>query len=88
MGDANPRIVRSNWNRKVTIRQGNYPEAYWKTKNSGQMQFWDGYTGEETIIVDEFYGWLTFDFMLDVKDDVPTCMHAELAITEDEQFSS
>lgn len=48
-----------------------YPGAYWKTKNSGQMQFWDGYSGEETIIVDEFYGWMSWDFMLRFTDRYP-----------------
>ena len=48
-----------------------WPGAYWKTKNSGTMQFWDGYAGEEVIIVDEFYGWLTFDFMLRFLDRYP-----------------
>ena len=72
-----------NWEMRILVLWGatgtgksrychdNYPEAYWKTKNSGQMQFWDGYTGEETIIVDEFYGWLTFDFMLRFIDRYP-----------------
>lgn len=49
----------------------NYPGAYWKTKNSGKQQFWDGYTGQEVIIVDEFYGWLSFDFMLRFTDRYP-----------------
>ncbi len=29
----------------------------------------------------------TITVSLDVKDDVPTCMHAEIAVTEDEQFN-
>jgi len=46
-------------------------KTYWKTKNSGSQQFWDGYSGEEVIVVDEFYGWLTFDFMLRFIDRYP-----------------
>ena len=49
----------------------NYPDAYWKSKNSGQQQFWDGYNGEETIVIDEFYGWFflgttSFDSQTDI----------------------
>jgi hypothetical protein len=45
--------------------------AFWKTKNSGQMQFWDGYNGEDTVIIDEFYGWLPYDFLLRLCDRYP-----------------
>jgi len=48
-----------------------YPGAYWKSKNSGQQQFWDGYLGEETIIIDEFYGWLAWDYLLRLLDRYP-----------------
>lgn len=49
----------------------NYPGAYWKTKSTSNAQFWDGYDGEETIIIDEFYGWFSFDFMLRLTDRYP-----------------
>ncbi|ALE29840.1 replication associated protein [Lake Sarah-associated circular virus-27] len=49
----------------------NYPSAFWKTKSGGSQQFWDGYDGESVIIVDEFYGWLPFDFMLRFLDRYP-----------------
>jgi len=48
-----------------------YPGAYWKSKNSGQQQFWDGYLGEDTIIIDEFYGWLAWDYLLRLLDRYP-----------------
>lgn len=51
--------------------QDEYPEAYWKSKNSGLQQFWDGYNGEETIIIDEFYGWLSWDYLLRLLDRYP-----------------
>lgn len=51
--------------------QDNYPGAYWKSKNSGQQQFWDGYNGEDTIIIDEFYGWLPWDYLLRLTDRYP-----------------
>lgn len=49
----------------------NYPNAYWKTKSNSNAQFWDGYNGEDTIIIDEFYGWLPFEFMLRLTDRYP-----------------
>jgi len=51
--------------------QENYPGAYWKSKNSGTQQFWDGYEGEQVIIIDEFYGWLSWDYLLRLTDRYP-----------------
>lgn len=48
-----------------------YPGAYWKSKNSGQQQFWDGYEGQEVIIIDEYYGWLSWDYLLRLTDRYP-----------------
>ena len=44
-----------------------YPDAYWKTRGN----WWDGYDGHEVVIIDEFYGWLPFDFMLRLCDRYP-----------------
>jgi len=49
----------------------NYPGGYWKSKNSGKQQFWDGYQGEDTVIIDEFYGWLPWDYLLRLTDRYP-----------------
>lgn len=49
----------------------NYPGAYWKSKNSGNQQFWDGYTGQEVIIIDEYYGWFSWDYLLRLTDRYP-----------------
>lgn len=45
----------------------NYPRAYWKSKN----QWWDGYEGQESVILDEFYGWLPWDTLLRLGDRYP-----------------
>lgn len=45
-----PGTGKSTW-----VRQ-NYPGAFWKSSTTGQ--WWDGYRGEETIVLDEFKGWL------------------------------
>jgi len=49
----------------------NYPEAYWKTRDPGNAQYWDGYDGEDTIVIDEFYGWFPWDFLLRLTDRYP-----------------
>jgi len=56
---------------KSRFCQDTYPDAYWKSKNSGTQQFWDGYLGEDVIIVDEFYGWLSWDYLLRLTDRYP-----------------
>ena len=45
----------------------NYPGAYWKQRSN----WWDGYMEHETVIIDEFYGWLPFDLLLRLCDRYP-----------------
>lgn len=45
----------------------NFPEAYWKQRSI----WWDGYTKQETVVLDEFYGWMPFDTLLRVCDRYP-----------------
>ena len=45
----------------------NYPDAYWKQRSI----WWDGYAKQETVIIDEFYGWMPFDTLLRVCDRYP-----------------
>lgn len=44
-----------------------YPDAYWKTRDL----WWDGYEAHETVIIDEFYGWIPFDLLLRMLDRYP-----------------
>jgi len=44
-----------------------YPEAYWKQRS----QWWDNYEAQETVVLDEFYGWLPFDTLLRLCDRYP-----------------
>jgi len=44
-----------------------YPGAYWKCHGN----WWDGYCGQETVVIDEFYGWLSYSFMLRLLDKYP-----------------
>lgn len=78
------RTGHRNWKTEVNILWGESgtgksrtcqekaPSAYWKTRD----EWWDAYDGEEDIIIDDFYGWLPYDFLLRLMDryplDVPT----------------
>lgn len=49
-----------------------FPDAYIVTKPNGNGTLWfDGYHGQETMIIDEFYGWIPYDFLLRLCDRYP-----------------
>lgn len=68
-----------NWKTNVHVLQGptgtgkskwamdEYPNAYWKQRSN----WWDGYVGQDTVVLDEFYGWLPFDLLLRLCDRYP-----------------
>nr|QKI29010.1 Rep [Kummerowia striata CRESS virus] len=47
--------------------RGRYPDAYWKPRST----WWDGYTGQKAVIIDEYYGWLPYDLLLRLGDSYP-----------------
>ncbi len=48
------------------------PDAYWvdAPKDSHQL-WWDGYDRHENVVLDEFYGWLPWSFLLRLLDCYP-----------------
>lgn len=52
---------------KTKYIQAKYPGAYWKAPDA----WWDGYTGQATVILDEFYGYLPYSQMLRIADGTP-----------------
>lgn len=44
-----------------------YPNAYWKPRSN----WWCGYTGQKVVIIDDFYGWLSWDLLLRLCDRYP-----------------
>lgn len=72
-------IPNRSWPTELHIRWGasgtgksrycadTYPDAYWKTRG----EWWDGYDGHETVVIDDFYGWLKFDDILRLCDRYP-----------------
>jgi hypothetical protein len=48
------------------------PEAFWLTKpGMGQTPFFDGYDGQEDVVIDEFFGWLSRDLLCRMCDRYP-----------------
>lgn len=48
------------------------PEAFILTKPSENgTLWWDGYSGQKVVIIDEFYGWIKYDFLLRILDRYP-----------------
>jgi len=50
-----------------------YPDGYWKQRSN----WWDGYSQQETVIIDEFYGWLKFDTLLRLCDRYPMMLESK-----------
>lgn len=47
------------------------PNAFWVAKPNSSRAFWDGYSGQEVVVIDEFYGWLPYTFVLRLLDRYP-----------------
>jgi len=47
------------------------PAAYWLPRPAGQTAWFDGYIGQDIIVIDEFYGWLSLDLLCRVLDRYP-----------------
>lgn len=46
----------------------NYPDAYWL---SGQGKWWDGYESQDTVIIDDFNGWIQYHMLQRIIDRYP-----------------
>ncbi|AUM61632.1 Rep [uncultured virus] len=57
------------------------PEAFWVNKPAGQTVWWDGYIGQEVIVIDEFYGWIAFDQMCRLLDRYPMSVETKGSAT-------
>jgi len=47
------------------------PDAYWLPKPNGSRVFWDGYEGQDNVVIDEFFGWMPRDLMCRICDRYP-----------------
>lgn len=76
---------RRNWKPQVWVFYGptgtGKTQAAWSMapdafllspqQSSSGTGWWDGYDGHENVIVDEFYGWLRWNFLLQLLDRYP-----------------
>lgn len=46
-------------------------KAYFLRKGNGGSIWWDGYEGNENVIIDDFYGWIPWDMLLRICDRYP-----------------
>lgn len=56
---------------KTRYVSDNYSELYYKPKDKGSTSWWNGYDGQDVVILDEFYGWLSYDDLLRLCDRYP-----------------
>jgi len=61
----------------------NFPNAYWKPKG----KWWDGYEGQDVVVIDEFYGWFGWDYLLRLTDRYPLILEGK-CVTGGFQFTS
>ncbi len=53
-----------------------FPEAFWWPIPQNSGSYASGYTGERTVILDEYYGWLPYAFWLRIIDQYPITVNA------------
>lgn len=46
-------------------------DVYWLPKPNGTRVFWDGYSGQKDVVIDEFFGWMPRDLMCRICDRYP-----------------
>jgi len=56
---------------KSSKAQRTYPGAYWLPQPKNNEVWWDGYEGQEVVVIDEFYGWLKHSFLCRLCDRYP-----------------
>lgn len=60
-----------------------FPQAYWVSRPAGKGTLWfNGYTNQETVIFDEFYGWVKFDLLLRLCDRYPIKVEIKGSVVE------
>lgn len=58
---------------KTRYAKDNFPDAYWKQRSV----WWCGYDGQDTVVLDEFYGWLPYSTLLRICDRYPLLMETK-----------
>lgn len=60
------------------------PDAYWLARPNSQTGalWWDGYNGQETVVIDEFSGWVPRELMCTILDRYPCTIQKKGASTQ------
>jgi hypothetical protein len=66
VGAAGTGKTRTAWETALSSGGG-----YIINQPSGQVLWWDGYGGEDVVIIDDFYGWVRYGYLLKVLDGYP-----------------
>lgn len=53
------------------VEEAGSDNTYWLPKPNGTRVFWDGYEGQENVVIDEFFGWMPRDLMCRLCDRYP-----------------
>lgn len=56
-------------------------DAYWLPKPEGNAVYWDGYDGQQDVVIDEFYGWIARTQMQRLCDSTPTLVNNKFGST-------
>jgi len=48
-----------------------FPDAYWLTRTGNGTVYFDGYSDQKAVVIDEFYGWFPYDLLLRLLDKYP-----------------
>ena len=58
------------------------PDAFWVARPhaTGGAVWWDGYEGQENVVIDEFYGWISRDSMQRAIDRYPLQVQTKLSL--------
>lgn len=54
-----------------------FPDAYPMLQPTNGAVYFDGYVGQETVIIDDFYGWINFSLLLKMLDRYPLIVHTK-----------
>lgn len=56
---------------KTRLARSYFGECFLLPPPTANRVWWDGYQGEKTLVLDEFYGWLKYSYLLRILDGHP-----------------
>lgn len=59
-----------------------HPDLYALDNPMGQSLWWDGYSGQSVLLLDDFYGWIRHSYLLRLLDGYPVRLAVKGSFTE------